>query len=327
MFFQSMYLKLKKSPKRIAFADGTDPTVMKAAAMYAKSGFGTPFLVGSPAKIEEAAERAKVSLKGISIIPVPYPTDEDFAKQYYEMRKEKGMTLEQARELVKQPHYVAVMCLKHGIVDGVVSGYHSETKPFLPAFHMIGTKPGISKASSYFIMTKATGSSEKVYFFADCGLQIQPNADELADIATLTSDTAKSFGISPMAALLSFSTHGSAKAPEVEKIQNAVRIANQKRPDLTIEGEMQFDAATIPEICGKKFPDSKIMGRANVLIFPDLDAGNISYKITERLGGFHAVGPLLQGLNKPVQDLSRGASVQDILDSAVVCAMQAQAGK
>jgi len=320
MFFDTLYKKAQQRPKRVAFVDGTYADVVKAARMFKDRGFGVPYLVGKRSEIATIAGLQNISLDGIELIEMPSPSAQAFGKEYAELRKAKGVTLEQALEKMQQPHYVAMMYLRQGLVDGVVSGYTSATKPFLPAFEIVRPRQGIGKASSYFLMTR----EEKTYLFADCGLQIQPTSEELADIGIATAESAKFLGLDPKVAFLSFSTQGTAKGPDVEKVQNAVKLATQKRPDLLMEGEMQFDTAILPEVCKKKYPQSKIMGQANVLIFPDLDAGNLGYKITERLGGFHAVGPLLQGLNKPVQDLSRGAKVEDILDSAVICVIQAQ---
>ena len=321
MFFDTLYAKARKHPKRIAFVDATFAQVVKAARLFKDGGFGTPYLVGKKSEIATLAGLQGISLDGMEFIEMPFPSRETFAKEYAELRKAKGVTLEQAQDKMREPHYIAMMCLRHGTIDGVVSGFVSATKPFLPAFEIIKTKEGMGKASSYFIMTR----EERVFLFADCGIQINPTSEELADIGINTADSAKFLGLSPKVAFLSFSTHGTAKGPDVEKVQQAVALARQKRPDLLMDGEMQLDAAILPDVCEKKYPGSRIAGDANVLIFPDLDAGNIGYKISERLAGFHAVGPLLQGLRSPVQDLSRGAQTQDILDSAVICVLQAQA--
>jgi phosphate acetyltransferase len=201
---------------------------------------------------------------------------------------------------------------------GFVSGLNSETKPFLPAFEIIKMRPGFKRASSVFVMAWP----DKVYFYADCSTVISPDAETLAEIGRATAESARAFGHEPRVAFLSFSTRDSAKDASIDRVKDAVRLVRAAEPGLLVDGEMQFDAAILPEVARKKAPDSPICGQANVFIFPDLNSGNIAYKITERLGGARAIGPILQGLNKPVNDVSRGCSVQDFADVAVITALQ-----
>ncbi len=313
---QKIQKRIKGKNLRIVFPDGHEPNVLKAGAMLVKQGLAIPYFVGYRPTIEQLCKKNRISMDKFEIRDPLYDQNtESFADQYFELRKRKEMTPEKARETVLQSNYFGAMLLRNGLVDGMVSGYNSSTKPFLPAFHIVGTKG--ERASSYFLMIK----NNIEYFFSDCGLVISPSAEELAEIALTTAETAKMFSISPKVAMLSFSTKGSAKHEMVDKVKKATEIAQAKNPSLAIDGEVQFDAAIIPEISKKK--KSTLNGKANIFIFPDLNSGNISYKIAERLGGFTALGPLLQGLKKPVNDMSRGASVQDIFNIAGITAFEA----
>jgi phosphate acetyltransferase len=244
---------------------------------------------------------------------------EDFSKMYFDMRKADGkaLTMEEARVRLSKPHYYGAMMVHKGLADGMISGFNSETKPYFPAFEIIKTREGISRASGVFIMI---GTS--TYFFADCALNIDPTPEQLSEIALTTAETAISFGIKPKVAMLSFSTRDSAKHEMIDKVKKATQLTRQKDKDLIIDGEIQLDAAIVPTVAQKKCPDSPLEGEANVLIFPDLDAGNIGYKLVQRLAGYKAVGPIMQGLNKPINDLSRGASLQDIVDLAAITVIQ-----
>ncbi|HJX05586.1 MAG TPA: phosphate acetyltransferase, partial [Candidatus Nanoarchaeia archaeon] len=247
---------------------------------------------------------------------------EHYVQEYLKLRKKKGMTLEEAKKTMLLPHFFGAMMIKQGQADGMVSGINSETKPFIPSFQIIGTHEAFEKVSGLFMMVWPEDG--RLLFFADCSTIIDPDAKDLAQIAINTAETAKKFGVEPKIAMLSFSTKGSARHAIVDKVIEATKIAQYKRPDLIIDGEMQVDSALVPEVAKKKCPDSPIQGDANVLIFPDLDAGNIAYKLVERLAKAHAVGPIQQGLNMPVNDLSRGCSVQDIVDIAVITVAEAQ---
>jgi phosphate acetyltransferase len=220
---------------------------------------------------------------------------------------------------VALPHYFGAMMVHAGEAAGLVSGLNSETKPFVPAFEVVKLRPGFTRASSVFIMTWP----ERVLFYADCSVNIAPDAATLAEIGRATAATARAFGFVPKVAFLSFSTRGSAEHESIDRVRQAVALARAAEPALDVDGEMQFDAAFVPAVAKKKCPDSTLCGEANVLIFPDINAGNIAYKITERLAGASAIGPIMQGLNKPMNDVSRGCSVQDLADVAVITAAQA----
>lgn len=295
---------------RIVYPEGHDERAVAAARQLKDQNLGVPIVLGcGPVDGVETHQ------------PAEHPERERLAAVCLELRKHKGMTEAEACELVKQPHFLGALMVREGLADGMVSGLHSDTKPFLPAFQMVKMRPGYSRASSVFIMCWP----DKTYFYADCSVNIDPDSETLASIALATADTVKALGHEPKVAFLSFSTRGSADHARVDKVTEALRIAREKAPGLALDGEMQFDAAIVPSVAERKYPGSAVAGKANVFIFPDLDAGNIAYKITERLGGAAAVGPILQGLNKPVNDVSRGCSVQDLVDVSVITGLQALA--
>jgi phosphate acetyltransferase len=295
---------------RIVFPEGHDQRAVDAARQLSEEKLGVPILLGSgPVDGIETHDPAK------------HPEKDRLAAVCLELRKHKGMTDEQAARLVQKPHFLGALMVREGLADGMVSGLHSETKPFLPAFQIVKMRKGFSRASSVFIMCWP----DKTYFYADCSVNIDPDPETLASIALATADTVKALGHEPKIAFLSFSTKGSAEHTRVDKVTEALKIAKAAAPDLAMDGEMQFDAAILPTVAAKKCPGSPIGGAANVFIFPDLDSGNIAYKITERIGGAAAVGPILQGLNKPVNDVSRGCSVQDLVDVSVITGVQALA--
>ncbi len=261
-----------------------------------------------------------MALDGVSLRdPARDASRKAFAARYLELRKHKGVTPEQAGERARLPHYFGALAVAAGEAEGMVCGLNSETKPFIPAFEIVRMRPGIRRASSVFVMTWP----DRVYFYADCSTVIAPDAETLAEIGRATAASARAFGHEPRVAFLSFSTRDSAKDASIDRVKQAVALVRQAEPGLLVDGEMQFDAAILPEVAAKKCPGSPLEGRANVFIFPDLNSGNIAYKISERLGGARAIGPILQGLNKPVNDVSRGCSVQDFADVAVVTALQA----
>lgn len=293
---------------RIVYPEGVDERAIKAARQLKAEDLGHPIVLGAP------------SQDGIECRdPGSDDNLERFSQLFYEMRKHKGLTFEKATETMAQPHYFAAMMVKEGLADGMVSGLRSETKPFLPAFQVIKLKPGVSRASSVFLMTWP----DKLYFYADCSVNIDPDSETLSAIALATAQTARAFGVEPKVAFLSFSTRGSAQHAMVDHVTRAVELTRKAAPELAVDGEMQFDAAILPSVAERKAPGSPVGGQANVFIFPDLDAGNIAYKITERLGGAAAIGPILQGLCHPVNDVSRGCSVQDLVDVAVITGIQA----
>lgn len=321
-FIKELIEKAKSEIKTILLPETDDERIIKAAIELAQKKYTKVILIGDENKIKEEFKKLNYEHDNfISIFDHLNSKEFDrFVNEYYELRKHKGLTLEKAKEAMKDNTHFATMLLYDGIGDGLVSGADSPSAhTFRTALQIIKTKPGIKTASSFFFMI----FPDKILVYADCGFNIQPTSEQLAEIAIVTNDNAKSFGIEPKVALLSFSTKGSAKHPDVDKVKNALTIVKKLRPDIIIDGELQFDAAIIPKIAEKKCPDSPVGGNANVLIFPDLDSGNIGYKITERLGGALALGPISEGFNKPVNDLSRGCSVEDIVHVACITAIQA----
>jgi phosphate acetyltransferase len=279
-------------------------------------------LLGNEAALRDKAAALELALDGIELRdPEQDAALETYAERYFELRKHKGITPEAAREAALRPHFFGALMVEAGAADGMVSGLNSETKPFLPAFQVVKLRSECKRASSVFIMAWP----ERVLFFADCAVNIDPDAEALAEIGRVTAASARAFGFEPKVAFLSFSTRGSAKHQLVDQVREAVRMAREAEPELVLDGEIQFDAAFVPAVAKKKCPDSPLAGKANVLIFPDLNSGNIAYKITERLGGASAIGPIFQGLNRPINDISRGASAQDLADVAVITAAQATA--
>jgi phosphate acetyltransferase len=316
-FIQEMLNKAKTLNKKVVYPDAADARSIEAAGILFKQKIAKPILTGNPADIEKVAKENNLSLVGIEIIDTNNSIWlDEFANTLYEKRKSKGMTLEQAKEQVKNPLYFAGLMLDSGKTDVVVGGNVSSTGDILRAsIHTVGVAEGISIVSSYFLMV----FPDKIYCFADCAVNPQPNAEQLADIAISSALNFKSVtGIEPAIGMLSFSTNGSAEHDDVTKVKTATEIIKKKAPDLNVDGEMQFDAAVVPAIGRRKFPNSKVAGNVNVMIFPDLDAGNIGYKITQRLAGAEAVGPIVQGLRKPYCDLSRGASVDDMVSVAAI---------
>jgi len=316
-FIQEMLNKAKALNKTVVYPDAADARSIEAAGFLFKEGIAKPILTGNPEAIKKVALENNLSLDGIEIIDTETsPWLEEFANKLYEKRKAKGMTQEQARQTVKNPLYFAGLMLDSGKTDVVVGGNVSSTGDILrAAIHTVGLAPGISLISSYFLMVWP----DKIYCYADCAVNPQPNAEQLADIAITSARNFKLVtGIEPKIGMLSFSTNGSAEHDDVTKVRTATQLVRQKAPDLAVDGEMQFDAAIIPSIGKRKFPGSEVAGNVNVMIFPDLDAGNIGYKITQRLGGADAVGPFVQGLAKPYCDLSRGASTEDMVAVAAI---------
>ena len=321
--------KARSDVKRIVFPEGDEIRTIEAASILKREGLAEPILIGSAEKIAAAAAAIGVEIGGIRIEdPVSSARREAFAGQLYELRKAKGLTEAEAAKLAADPMYYGIMMVKFSDADGLVSGaVHTTGDMLRPALQIIKTKPGMKIVSSAFLMdcpNKNLGENG-LLVYADCVVVPCPTAEELACIAVAAADTAKALcGIDePRVAMLSFSTKGSAKHELVSKVQQAVGIAHGMAPDLLLDGEMQFDAAVVPEIGALKAKGSPVAGRANVLVFPDLQAGNIGYKITQRIGGAECFA-VLQGLAKPCNDLSRGCSVEDIVNTAAMTAVQAQ---
>lgn len=319
----------KSNVKKIVLPEGNEERTIKATEVIVNEKIADVFLVGKEDEIINHSKKLNVNIDGAKIIdPENSEKYDEYVNLFFELRKNKGMTIDKAKEIIKDEMYFGTMMLKNGDVDGLVSGaVHTTADLLRPGMQIIKTSPNIKIVSSFFIMNvpnKVYGE-DGVMFFADSAVNPNPTAEELAHIAISTADNAKLLtGISPKVALLSFSSMGSAKHELVDKIIDANRIANELRPDLMIEGELQLDTAIVPEICKSKAPNSKLQGKANVLIFPDLQSGNIGYKLVQRLANAEAIGPICQGFAKPLNDLSRGCSVSDIVNMVAVTCVQAQ---
>jgi phosphate acetyltransferase len=322
-------LKAKKHNKRIVLPEGLEERTLKAADEVIREGIAQIILLGNPDAI--TAEAQKFNLSNISGATMVDPEDHERKGQYIdlmvELRKHKGLTAEEARELIKDPLYLATLMIKNGDADGEVAGAMNATGDVLrPAFQYVKTLPGISVVSGAFIMILKDSSfgENGILVFADCAVHPDPTDKELAEIAVATANTTRAIaGFEPRVAMLSFSTKGSARHEMVDKVVNATRMAMEMAPELKIDGDLQADAAIIASIGAKKAPGSEIAGKANVLIFPSLDAGNIAYKLVQRLAGAEAIGPVLQGMAAPINDLSRGCSVSDIVNLVAITANQA----
>ena len=322
-------LKAKALQKTIVLCEGEDKRVVKAAADATKEGVAKIVLLGNEAEIKAA--NPEIDLTGVTIVD-PLTSDKlpAYNAKLCELRASKGMTSEQAAKLLTDGTYFGAMMLKMGDVDGLVSGAcHSTANTLRPGLQIIKTAPGVSSVSSFNLMICPPQGNQYcpdgMVFFADCGLNPTYTSEGLAECAIATANSAKAItGIDPKVAMLSFSTKGSAKHDNVTMVTEAVKIAKEKAPDLKLDGELQFDAAIVPSVAALKAPDSNVAGHANVFIFPDLQAGNIGYKIAERLGGFMAVGPICQGFAKPLHDLSRGCKSEDIVAAVAITALQTQ---
>lgn len=321
--FGQLIAVLKKNPKKIVFTEGEDSRILEASSRLLASSFLHPILIGSEEKIAEAAEDCGFNIRGAEIIdPANYDKIDEMVECLCELRKSKGITPEKAREVLSQANYFGTMLVKMGVADALLGGAtYSTADTVRPALQLIKTKPDNNIVSSCFILVRprATGENE-VLAMADCAININPTEDELVEIAGEAAKCAKIFGVEPQLAFLSYSTHGSGSGETVDKMRNAAFKAKKKYPDLPIEGEMQFDAAVSPRVARTKCPDSEVAGHANTFIFPDINSGNIGYKIAQRMGNFDAYGPILLGLNAPVNDLSRGCNASEVYSMAIITA-------
>ncbi|MCG3084894.1 phosphate acetyltransferase [Anoxybacillus sp. LAT_35] len=320
--FAALKQKVAGKNVTIVFPEGLDERILTAVGRLAAENVLHPIVIGEQEAVVQKAKELGLTLEKVEIInPHTYEEMDEMVVAFVERRKGR-VTEEDARNILLDENYFGTMLVYMGKAHGLVSGAaHSTADTVRPALQIIKTKPGIRKTSGVFIMVRG----DEKYVFADCAINIAPDSQDLAEIAVESAQTAKMFDIEPRVAMLSFSTKGSAKSPETEKVIEAVRIAKEMAPELTLDGEFQFDAAFVPSVAKKKAPDSVIQGDANVFIFPSLEAGNIGYKIAQRLGNFEAVGPILQGLNQPVNDLSRGCNAEDVYKLSLITAAQALA--
>lgn len=321
--FGDMIERLKKDPKTIVFTEGADPRILEASSRLLAGYFLKPILLGDPNEIEKSAEKAGFNIRGAEMIdPMNYDKMDEMVEAFCELRKKKGVTPEEARETLKQANYFGTMLVQMGIADALLGGAtYSTADTIRPALQLLKTKPGSSIVSSCFILVRpaATGDNE-VIAMADCAINIKPTEDELVEICGKTAECARIFGVDPHVAFLSYSTLGSGKGEDVDKMRNATMKARKAYPDLPIDGELQFDAAVAPRVAKTKCPDSPVAGHANTFIFPDINAGNIGYKIAQRMGNFDAYGPILLGLNGSINDLSRGCNAIEVYSMAIITA-------
>ncbi len=316
--------KAKRDPKRIVFPEANSTRILRAAHIVVREGIGNPVLLGEPAAIKSLATEFQIDLDGIEIMdPCASDKVETYAQCLYEKRRRKGLTLDKARQLIEDRTYFGIMMLEQGDCDAVLSGVTSDYPHTIrPALQIIGLNPGISTVSGLFALIK----KDKVYLFADTTVNVNPTSEQLAEIAIGAANVAQAFNIQPRIAMLSFSNFGSARMPESLKMARATEIVKHKAPDLIIDGEMQVDTALMPDLIEKYFPFSKLKQEANVFIFPDLNAGNIAFKLAQRLGGLDAIGPILVGLSKPVHVLHRALDVNEIVDMAAIAVVDSANG-
>ena len=320
-FLDRMKAAAKSNKKTIVLPEGEDPRTIEAAKKIVEEDLANLVILGDPSTID---------VPGVTVIdPRTAEKKQAYAEKFAELRAKKGVTLPEALEQMNDATYFGTMMVKMGDADGLVSGAcHSTANTLRPALQILKTAPGTKLVSAFFIMcTKSPEfGADGTLLFADCGLNINPNADELSEIALASAESWKAFmpGVEPKVAMLSFSTMGSAKGDVPTKVQEAVKLANEKNPELALDGDLQLDAALVQSVADLKAPNSTVAGNANILVFPDLEAGNIGYKLVQRFGGAEAYGPVLQGIAKPVNDLSRGCSADDIVGVVAITAVQAQ---
>ncbi|MEK0145922.1 phosphate acetyltransferase [Corynebacterium yonathiae] len=321
LFQKQLIDQARAAGAHIVLPEGDDDRILEAAHVLLRDKVAKLTILGNEAEIKARAEELKLDLAGAEIINhLESPLAEEFAADFAELRKKKGVTLEQARETMQDISYFATMMVHKGLADGMVSGAaHTTAHTIKPSFQIIKTKPNASVVSSIFLMVMRG----RLWAFGDCAVNPNPTAEQLGEIAVVSAQTASQFGIDPRVAMLSYSSGTSGSGPDVERAVAAVEAAKKLDSSVKVDGPLQFDAACDPGVAAKKMPNSEVAGQANVFVFPDLEAGNIGYKTAQRTGGALAVGPILQGLNKPVNDLSRGATVPDIINTVAITAIQA----
>ena len=317
---ENLRSKVRASKPEIVFPEGDDPRILRAAIRLNEDGDIKPIVLGDKKELEALAEKEGVKLGDLEILdPANYEAKDEMVKAFVERRKGKA-TEEQAAEILKDHNYFGTMLIYMGKAKGLVSGAaHTTADTVRPALQIIKTKEGYKRCSGAFIMLRG----EEMYLMADCAINIDLDADGLAEVAVVSNETARQFGMDPKIAMLSFSTKGSASHDRVTMVAEATKMAKEKNPEMAIDGELQFDAAFVESVAKKKAPGSEVAGHANVFVFPNIEAGNIGYKIAQRFGGFEAIGPILQGLNAPVNDLSRGCSEDEVYSLAIITAAQA----
>ena len=320
--FENLVEILKKNPRKIVYTEGTDARILESAARLKAGGFLTPVLVGNADEVKAAAAKGGFDIEGLEIIdPENYEGFGEMVETMVALRKGK-MSAEDCAAALKKSNYFGTMLVKMGKADALLGGAtYSTADTVRPALQLVKTRPGNKIVSSCFILVRpsATGDND-VLAMGDCAINIKPNEDELVEIAVETAKCARIFGVDPKVAFLSYSTFGSGKGEDVDKMRNACEKTKAAMPDVPVDGEMQFDAAVSPRVAQTKCPDSKVAGYANTFIFPDINAGNIGYKIAQRLGSFEAYGPILLGLNAPINDLSRGCNAQEVYSMAIITA-------
>ena len=328
-FIENIKQRAKQDIKTIILPEPEDKRVLEAASKVIAQGFAKVILIGDKEQVEKDSKENNIDLSGVEIIDIKTSTKkQEYAQKLFELRQAKGMTQEEASKLIEEPIYFGMMMLKNGEADGLVSGAaHSTSNTLRPALQILKTAPNTKLVSAFFVMCvpNCEYGEHGTFIYGDSGLNQNPNADELSEIAISSAKSFRSLvEAEPKVAMLSYSTYGSAKSELTEKVIEATKLVKEKAPDLLVDGELQVDAAIIPEVSKSKAPGSPIEGNANVLIFPDLNAGNIGYKLTQRLAKAEAYGPLCQGIAKPVNDLSRGCSADDIVGVVGITAVQAQ---